>query len=130
MAVNWLAVIAAAASSFLLGGVWYSALFAKPWMKAAGLTEEQVRSGNPVIVFGGSFVLALIASATFAMFLGPDINAVQGALYGLCAGAFWVATSFGSTYLFEHRPMSLFLINGGYRALQFTLIGLILGAWH
>ena len=34
MAINWLAVIAAAASSFLLGGLWYSALFAKAWQKA------------------------------------------------------------------------------------------------
>jgi hypothetical protein len=130
MAVNWLAVVAAALSSFVLGGIWYSALFAKPWMKAAGLTEEQVRGGNPVVIFGGSFVLALIASATFAMFLGPRVTLVEGTLYGLCAGLCWVATSFGSTYLFEHRPVSLFLINGGYRTLQFTLIGLILGAWH
>jgi len=130
MALNWLSVIAAALSSFVLGGLWYSALFAKPWMQAAGLTQEQVRSGNPLLVFGGSFVLALIASATFAMFLGPNISATTGALYGLCAGAAWVATSFGSTYLFERRSLSLFLINGGYRTVQFTLMGFILGAWH
>lgn len=130
MAVNWLAVIAAALSSFVLGGIWYSALFAKPWMKAAGLTEEQVRGGNPIVIFGGSFLLALIASATFAMFLGPDVNATTGTLYGLCAGVCWVATSFGSTYLFERKSLALFLINGGYRAIQFTLIGLILGAWR
>jgi hypothetical protein len=130
MAVNWLAVVAAALSSFVLGGIWYSALFAKPWMQAAGLTEAEARGRNPALVFGGSFVLALIASATFAFFLGANVNATTGALYGLCAGACWVTTSFGSTYLFEHRPMSLFLINGGYRTIQFTLIGLILGAWH
>ncbi|MFT3726958.1 MAG: DUF1761 domain-containing protein [Terricaulis sp.] len=130
MAVNWLAVVAAALSSFVLGGVWYSALFSKPWMKAAGLTEEQVRAGNPLIIFGGSFVLALITSATFAIFLGPNVDAMTGSLYGLCAGACWVATSFGSTYLFERKTLSLLLINGGYRAVQFTLIGLILGAWH
>jgi uncharacterized protein DUF1761 len=130
MAVNWLAVIAAALSSFLLGGLWYSALFAKPWMQAAGLSEEDVRRGNPLIIFGGSFVLALISSATFAVFLGPSVDAMTGALFGLCAGASWVAASFGSTYLFERKPLSLFLINGGYRAIQFTLIGLILGAWR
>jgi hypothetical protein len=64
MELNWIAVVAAAASSFLLGGVWYSALFAKPWMQAAGLSEAQAKSGNPAIIFGGSFVLALIASAS------------------------------------------------------------------
>src|SRR5262249_25878074 len=128
--MNWLAIVAAALSSFVLGGLWYSALFAKPWMKAAGLSQEQVHAGNKALIFGGSVVLALITAATFALFLGSAINATQGALYGLCAGACWVATSFGSTYLFEQRPLALWLINGGYRTLQFTLIGLILGAWH
>lgn len=130
MSVNWLAVVAAALSSFLLGGVWYSALFAKAWQSAAGLTDEQVKGGNKALIFGGSFVLALIASATFAFFLGDKIGPREGALYGLCAGLTWVAASFGINYLFERRPLKLFLINGGYHTIQFTLIGLILGAWH
>jgi len=130
MALNWLAVIAAALSSFVLGGIWYGALFDKVWMKAAGVTPEQIKNGNKAVIFGGTFVLALITAATFAIFLGPSIDATTGALYGFTAGLCWVTTSLGSTYLFEHKPLSLFLINGGYRTLQFTLIGLILGAWH
>ena len=82
------------------------------------------------LIFGGSFVLALIASASFAVFLGPDVNAATGALYGLTAGLCWVAASFGINYLFERKNLMLFLINGGYHTLQFTLIGLILGAWR
>lgn len=128
--MNWMAIIAAALSSFLLGGLWYSALFAKPWMQAAGLTLAQAQAGNKAMIFGGSFVLALISAATFALFLGSSITAMEGALYGLCAGACWVAASFGTNYLFERKSLSLFLINGGYTTLQFTLIGLILGAWH
>jgi hypothetical protein len=130
MAINWLAVVAAAASSFLLGGLWYSALFSAAWMKAAGLTPEQARAGNPALIFGGSFVLALIASATFALFLGGAVTLTQGALYGFTAGLCWVAGSFGMNYLFERKSLALFAINGGYHTLQFTLIGLILGAWH
>lgn len=129
MEINWIAVVAAAASSFLLGGLWYSALFAKPWMQAAGLTEAQAKSGNPAIIFGGSFVLALIASASFAVFLGPNLDAATGALYGFTAGLCWVSASFGINYLFERKSLPLFLINGGYHTLQFTLIGAILGAF-
>ena len=130
MEINWLAVILAAASSFVLGGAWYGALFGDAWLKAAGLTKAQAMASNKALIFGGSFVLSLIASATFAMFLGPNIDAMTGALYGLCAGLCWVAASYGISYLFEMRPLSLWLINGGYHTLQFTLIGLILGAWH
>ena len=130
MDINWLAVIAAAASGLVLGGVWYGALFGAAWLKAAGLTREQAMARNKPLTFGGTFVLSLIASATFAMFLGPDVNATTGALYGLCAGLCWVAASYGISYLFEMRPLALWLINGGYHTVQFTLIGLILGAWH
>ena len=130
MALNWLAVIAAALSSFVLGGLWYGPLLGNAWMKAAGVSAEQIAKGNKAMIFGGTFVLALIAAASFAVFLGPTVTLEQGALYGFTAGLCWVATSFGSTYLFEYKPVMLFLINGGYRTLQFTLIGLILGAWH
>ena len=39
----------------------------------------------------------------------------------------WVAASYGINYLFERRPLRLWLINGGYHVLQFTAFGLILG---
>jgi hypothetical protein len=130
MDINWLAVVAAAGSSFLLGGLWYSALFSKAWQAAAGVTDDQIKNANMAVVFGGAFVLSLLASATFAMFLGSEIDAVTGAFYGFIAGLCWVAGSFGMNYLFERKPLSLFLINGGYHTLQFTLIGLILGAWR
>jgi len=128
--VNWLAVLAAALSAFLLGGLWYSpAMFLKAWQRGAGLTDEQLKGGNAAKIYGGAFVLSLVAAATFAMFLGK-LPVVEATAYGLCAGLTWVAASFGINYLFEHRPLSLFLVNGGYHTLQFTLYGLILGLWH
>jgi hypothetical protein len=128
--INWLAVLAAAFSAFLLGGLWYSpAMFMKTWQRGAGLTDEQLKAGNPAKIYGGAFVLSLIAAATFAMFLGK-LPVGEATAYGFCAGLTWVAASFGINYLFEHRPLSLFLVNGGYHTLQFTLYGLILGLWH
>jgi hypothetical protein len=128
--VNWLAVLAAAVSAFLLGGLWYSpAMFGKSWQRGAGLTDEQLKGGNAAKIYGGAFVLSLVAAATFAMFLGKLPVGVATA-YGFCAGLAWVAASFGINYLFEHKPLSLWLVNGGYHTLQFTLYGLILGLWH
>ncbi len=73
--VNWLAVLAASAAAFVLGGLWYSPLlFAKKWQAAAGLSDEQLKSGNQALIFGGSFVLAFIASWMFAVFLGPEVT--------------------------------------------------------
>lgn len=130
--VNWLAVLAAAVSTFVLGGLWYSpAMFFSAWQRGAGLTDEQLRKGgHPAKIYGGAFVLSLIAAATFAMFLGPDLPVGESTAYGFIAGLCWVAASFGINYLFERRNLTLFLVNGGYHTVQFTLFGLILGLWH
>lgn len=128
--VNWLAVLAATVAAFVLGGLWYSpVLFGKAWQKAAGLSDETLKAGNPAVIFGGAFVLAFIASAMFAMFIGP-MTLGPAAAAGFAAGLCWVATSFGINGLFERKPLALTLINGGYHTVQFTLIGAILGAWH
>jgi hypothetical protein len=71
-------------------------------------------------------VLALLAAWNFANFLGPRPSLVFGTAVGFSAGLLWVASSFGINYLFERRSLKLFLINGGYHTLQFTVIGLVL----
>ena len=126
--VNWIAVALCAVSSMLIGGLWYSpALFAKPWQQAAGLSDERLAQGNPALIYGGAFVLSFIAAAVFAMFLGGEMSAGAATAAGFSAGLCWVAGSFGLNYLFERRPLQLWLINGGYHTLQFTAFGLILG---
>ena len=39
-----------------------------------------------------------------------------------------MTASLGVNYLFERRPLGLWLINGGYFTLQFTAMGAIIGA--
>ena len=126
--VNWIAVALCAVSSLVIGGLWYSpALFARQWQAAAGLSQEQTQGGNMAMIFGGAFLLSLIAAAVFAMFLGPDMTLGAATAAGFAAGLCWVAASYGISYLFERRPLSLWLINGGYHVLQFTAFGFILG---
>jgi hypothetical protein len=127
---NIWAVLTAAASGFVLGGLWYSPLmFAKAWQREAGISDEQMKNANMGLVFGLAFVLCLVASFVFAMFLGPRPPIALGLGAGFSAGLCWVGASFGINYLFERRSLKLFLINAGYHTLQFTLIGLILAAW-
>ncbi len=129
--INVWAVLAAGVASMALGAVWYSpVLFARVWMRESGTTEEKARAANPVKTLGVSFVLALIGAAVFAAFLGPKPAPGFATAVGFAAGLSWVAGSFGINYLFEQRSLKLFLINGGYHTLQYTLIGLILGLWH
>lgn len=125
--INIWAVVVAAASSFMLGGLWYGPLFLQAWQKESGVPAQ---AGHPAKVFGGAFILSLIAAAVFAMFLGPKPALGFAIAAGFAAGLCWVAASFGINYLFAQRSLKLWLIDGGYHTLQFTLYGLVLGLWH
>ena len=79
--VRWLAVLAAAVSAFVLGGLWYSpALFGRAWQRETGLTDERLKAGNPAAIFLPAFLLALVAAWVFALFLGPDVTPGFGAM--------------------------------------------------
>lgn len=123
MQVNFIAVLAAAISGFLLGGIWYGPLLGKLWAREMGFA--QMPKAKPAI-FAGAFAMNLIASFVFAMFLGPHPSLALGVGAGFACGAGWVATSFATNYLFARRSFKLFAIDGGYVTGQFTLIGLVL----
>ena len=129
--INWLAAIVAAIASFVLGGAWYSpALFGNAWMKASGMTEEKAKQANMPVVFGVSFVWALLGALCFAAFIGPKPSVGFAVAAGFATGLFWITGSYAINYQFEQKPLSLLAINGGYHTAQYSLYGLILGLWH
>lgn len=127
--INWLSVITAAVSSFLVGGIWYGPLFGRAWMAAFNLSEEDLKSRNMPLVFGGALLLALVAAINLEMFIGAEADIAFGTAAGFAAGFGWVATFLGILYLFEFRSMKAYLINAGYCIIALTIMGLILGAW-
>jgi hypothetical protein len=130
--INWLAVLAAAVSTFVIGGLWYSPfLFGRAWMAVNNFSEAELAKSNMAKIFGLSFVLALIMAANLAAFLAqPKTNAVWGATAGFLAGFGWVALGMATIALFERRSSKYMLINGGYMTVSFVVMGLILGAWR
>ena len=129
--INYLAVLAAAICTFLVGGLWYSpVLFGKLWQRETGLSDQQLANSNMVRIFGTALVLSLVAAVVFALFLGPRPSMPLGLGAGFSAGLCWVASSIGINYLFARRSFKLFLIDGGYHTVQFTMIGLVLALWH
>jgi len=128
--VNFFAVLIAALSSFALGGIWYSPLlFQRIWMEACGLTELDLKAINPKRVFIGSFSLSFFIALSLSLFIGPTSSLGVSVGAAFIIGVCWVSSAYGITYLFEQRPLKLFMVNSGYHILQFTLMGLVLGLW-
>ncbi|MBD3375335.1 DUF1761 family protein [candidate division KSB1 bacterium] len=129
--VNWLAVLVATVSTFVIGGLWYSPLlFGKAWMKAADMTAEKIKQANMVKTYSLAFVFTLVAAINLGFFLAaPEVHAINGALYGFLTGFGWVLPALGVISLFEQKNWTYILINGFYWVVSFTVMGLILGAW-
>lgn len=129
MGVNWLAVLAASVSAFVLGGIWYGPMFGRMWMQASGMTEEKVKQGNAGKTYGISFVLTVVAAIVLSRFIGAGAGAGAGAAAGFGIGAALVGTMLGVFYQFEQRPVAHWLVNGAYATAAFTLMGAIIGVW-
>jgi len=129
--INWLAVVAAALSAFIVGGIWYSSsLFGNAWMTDSNLTADQVKTGNKGKIFGFTALFSLIMAANLAAFLAtPTTTVAWGAQAGLLTGI-WTFSAIATHSLFELKGWRYIFINGGYSVVSLTLMGAILGAWR
>lgn len=127
--INWLGGLVAGIVGFMLGAIWYSALFGKTWMRDHGLKPEgpfRYPSWLPMFAaIGSSIVGAFVLSAL----LGPAPGVTNGVLWGAAVGFLVVAPSIKMNGLFAQDTPALITIEALYPALQYTLMGLILGLW-
>lgn len=125
--VNVWAVLAAAVSAFLLGGLWYSPLmFLKTWTTESGIGYPPPKGGHPARVFGVAFLFSIVSAWAFAYWLGPKPELAHAARQGLYVGFAFVAASYGINYQFANRSLKLWLIDAGYHIVQFVLYGVVL----
>lgn len=126
--ISWLGVAVAGVVAMVIGGLWYALLFAKPWQRAAGVTDEQLTQRAP-LTYIGSLLLALVMALVLAPFIAGG-GVLFGTFAGLAVGLGWVATSLGMVALFERRPFAHWAVNAGYAIVSYTAMGAIIGAFQ
>jgi Protein of unknown function (DUF1761) len=132
--INWIAVLVGALAYFAIGALWYSpVLFSKRWISdlKIDVNDPKMKEGVPMI-FGGSFVLMFVSSLAIAILAarmdlwGWMSGLKLGALCSVCFGA----AGIGINYLYEKKPISLFLINAGYQVVGCIVAGIIICMWQ
>jgi len=127
--INWLAVLAASVAGFVTGAVWYG-VFAKPWMEAAGLSQEDITQSPGLYV--GAFGLQFAMAVTIAIvILQTGITSwLSGALLGFAIGIGVVTANKALNASFQGTNKRLVLIDGLHAATAFAFMGAILGGWQ
>jgi hypothetical protein len=133
---NYLAILVASLSGFVLGALWYGPLFGKAWMRLSGTTEAEVKDTNFVKVYGLTFVMNLIAAYVMAHVLwafSVAMPEVSGVMAGI-QGGFWtwlgfIMTVMVSNALFSKTSQKLTWLDLGYRLLWIVAIAIIIAVW-
>jgi surface polysaccharide O-acyltransferase-like enzyme len=131
MKTNYAAVFVSALAYWLLGAVWYGALFSKPWMALENISMEQAKSMNPVLPYVITFVLNLLIAYSLAQIcIWRNANTIgRGASVGVLLWIGFVGPITFTTYMYEMRPKELYAINQFYPLAGMVLMGAIIGAW-
>lgn len=113
--INYLAVVLGAAAFFLVGMIWYGALFGKAWQKE--LWPEGTPRGNmsPPVLFGLCFLAELVVAWMFGHMLArvqPPSHVIWMMAFGF--GATIMTPAIAINYLFQQRSLKLFLIDAGH----------------
>jgi Protein of unknown function (DUF1761) len=129
--VNWWAIVVCAIVFFLLGGLWYDALFGKLWM------TEMSKIGSPMVP-GGWYPFAVTLVTGFFLAYGLALILRWRGTVGLLEGA-WIGFAFGLLifgtmtwldYAYSGWGIILGFINVGYVAVGMAVQGAILAAWR
>lgn len=136
--MHYLPIIVAAASTLVIGGLWYSPMmFAVPWSKGVGLDmNDKALMTEMKRTMWVHYLSAVIAAAVTAtvLYLLRGALGIDSALGGmrlgfLCWAGFVAPVKFVDA-LFGKRGQKVLLIESGYHLVCFLVMGAILGGWR
>jgi len=159
MEMNFLAILVAAVSALVVGFIWYNPkVFGNAWMKAAGMTEEQIKGGNMTKIFILAFIFAILLSMSLMQIVIHQMGAYSlvqgelgilpsfdafiadygdafrtfkhGAFHGVFAGIFIALPIIGINALFERKSAKYIFINSGYWIVTLGIMGAIICGWR
>ncbi len=132
--INWLAVLVATLSYFIIGAIWYSkVLFGKKWAALVGIdmNDPNKKSGLGQMMLT-TFILTLIICIALALLINRmDLTVpISGLRLGLLTGLCFATTSVSISFIYESRPAALYFIDCGYHVVGQIAAALILVLWR
>ena len=154
--INPWSIPVAAVIALVIGAIWYNPkVFGNTWMRASGMTEEKMKNGNMLVIFGLALIFAaMIASVlmhlcnhqfgVFSLIGGNEAEALpsyeafiadygtnfrsfkHGAFHGVLAGVFFALPILGTIALFERKSTKYILVNSGYWIVTLTAMGAVI----
>ncbi len=127
--INWIGGLVAGIAGFVLGGLWYSALFGNVWMREHKLTKDGPFRYPTWLPMLAAVASSIVGAFVLSALLGPAPGVARGVIWGAVIGFLVVAGSIKMNGLFAQDSPALISVEALYPALQYSLMGLVLGLW-
>jgi hypothetical protein len=104
MQVNFPVILLTALIPMLVGALWYHpAVFGKMWMRESGLSEEALKKGNMILIFGVAFLFSFLIAFSMQFMV---IH--QWHLYSIVANEAYIDGANGSAAKWLEDAMKLY----------------------
>lgn len=123
--INWLAIGAATVAFFIVGSIWYGALFRQPWAREVGVTEPPQGAGM-ARVMGGTLLAELVVVVMLGHLFArvqPDDQAKMMIATGF--GLAIMTPAIAINYLHQRKSLKLFLIDAGHFIVGMAVVGAV-----
>ena len=133
--LNWLHVAVAGIANFAIGSIWFAPpVFGNAWMKELGITKEDAKKVNMVVVMGGAILMAFVMAITIGMvtmiYARLVMNdAMLAGMMGAALGGGLIGAQMIMNGLFEMRSFKLICITVGHTLVCCIGMTLILLLW-
>lgn len=133
---NYPVILATTLVYFILGWVWYTVAFQKPWMEGHGIPlsktdaeKEKMKKGMPKTL-AGAFLSCFILTIALEYFeaLTHCHDWMRGTKEGLAAAAI-AGVPIALNYMHTNKSLKLVLIDAGYHFVGLIVSGIILAVW-
>ena len=135
--VNYIAILAGAVLSMIIGAIWFGPLFGRKWLQIIGADASDIeerkkmqRSAGPLYIV--QFLLTLLQVLVLSHLI-IRITGVSGFETSIWIWSAFVIPAIAGAAMWTTEKSGIkwarFLIQGGYQLLMFIVYGLLLQFW-
>jgi uncharacterized membrane protein len=130
-AVRWLSVVVAFVPYFVLGGLWFTVLFAKPYQRSLGQQNAPQQRPAPIFIVGPAICSLIITITTAVLMRALHVDSFGGGLqFAALIGLGYLVANTVNIAINPNIPRPLFygLISGGFHLTGIMIVTTILVA--
>lgn len=128
--LNWIGVAVASVMYFIIGGLWFTVFFSKPYKVSLGKANETLPN-KPIFVVGPMLCTIVITIASAVLIYALNINSYGGAIeFALLVGIGYLVANTVNIAINPNipRPILYGIISGSYHLICINLASVIIVA--